>query len=264
MLRNIIVWVISIFLISCDEQSIEQTYYPNGVIKTETNYSILGRKNGMSKKYYNNGKIEHIAYFRDDTLIGQYLQYDSLGNLFLKYNFKNGKQNGENLDFYPNGKVKYRINYKDDILNGKFYEYYEDGKPHIVKIYRDGKQKYALAITPEGRIYGEYLAVKITPKEKVTYYELNKEYHLDITIEETNYENSNLGVIIGSLDEELKLVDTIEALRSKNLHVDYSFIPTKVGKQKITGRVYEIEVSLEDTIGGVRAESPFVFEYEVR
>ena len=70
---------------------ISKSYYEDGKLKSEENYKD-DKRNGISKSYYKNGKLEREA------------------------NYKDGKLEGISKSYYKNGKLEREENYKEDEL----------------------------------------------------------------------------------------------------------------------------------------------------
>ncbi len=100
---NILIVVIVLYLISCNEKQVVKEYYPNGMIKKEY-YEIHGLFEDTFKTFHPTGNLH------------------SLGIM------KKGKRNGIQKVFYENGKLRMKGVYRDDKPNGWFYYYDESQK----------------------------------------------------------------------------------------------------------------------------------------
>lgn len=78
-------------------------YYDNGKVSEEINYKD-GRRNGSYKKYGPGGKLEEDSVFKDDKLHGPATYYDDNGVIASKGVFADNKKTGK-WQYYKNGKV---------------------------------------------------------------------------------------------------------------------------------------------------------------
>ena len=84
-------------------------------------------KNGLYKIYHKNDSLWQIGFFRNDTLIGKWLDYFPNGQLKQKLYFEKGGLEDTSYSYYDSG-GKYQVNvYKKDVLNGGCRTYYENG-----------------------------------------------------------------------------------------------------------------------------------------
>lgn len=68
-------------------EDVRMTYFPSGYVKTTTQYEH-GKKNGVFKQFYENGKLQQLRTYKDDVL------------------------DGKSLEYYPNGKLKEELVYE--------------------------------------------------------------------------------------------------------------------------------------------------------
>jgi len=131
---------------------------------SECDYAY-GKRNGMFRQYYDNGKIQEESYFKDDLKNGfskwfnkngrliavyQYLNgnFDGIQKTFYEndtlqtvYFFKDNKYSGESKEFYRNGKVKVTGKYVLGEKDGPWTEYDELGKVQKVTKYKNGQEQ---------------------------------------------------------------------------------------------------------------------------
>jgi len=55
--------------------------------------------------------------------VGEWLVYDTLGNVIEKMEYLNGLLDGEYIFYYSNGNIKRKILYEDGLANGEYIEY---------------------------------------------------------------------------------------------------------------------------------------------
>lgn len=85
-------------------------------------------KDGILRKYYDNGVLQS------------------------EFVYKDGKLNGLCRTYYENGSIKSRENYKDDKLDGLSKVYYENGKIMADIFYREGKKIWETYYDEKGKI----------------------------------------------------------------------------------------------------------------
>lgn len=86
---------------------VRMTYFPNGFIKTATQYEH-GKKNGLFKQFFENGKLQLLRTYKDDVL------------------------DGKSLEYYPNGKLKEELVYEQGkVIHLRLYN--EQGKLMLSK-----------------------------------------------------------------------------------------------------------------------------------
>lgn len=91
-----------------------------------------GKKQGVWKEFYENGKIKEEKKYKDDVIDGYVKSYDKKGNLANTQKFNNGKQvkNPPELakldvykEFYDDGTMKYEGGYINGMPVGTHYHY---------------------------------------------------------------------------------------------------------------------------------------------
>ena len=141
--RILLFITICILFVACKNIEQEKTkkklysYYSNGNIKTkyECSDSI---KDGIYKKFYQNGKLWEKGYFLKGKENGLFVTYDSLGNKIKEQIFalayKNDAYNFYTEDTFDidkkesfiNSEIKYNKNGSIDSLNSFFYKTYQN------------------------------------------------------------------------------------------------------------------------------------------
>lgn len=154
------------------------TYFENGKINSVTNYKkgmskgnaqfIGGHLNGLSKGYYDNGKLMFAVNYDMGELDGVSKEYNVKGVLIskvfykhgqfhgksIKYfedskkpwmyeEYKNGNKHGRTVEYYPNNKIKSYEEFKGGELHGTVINYYENGNESSRMFYAGG--------VPEGK-----------------------------------------------------------------------------------------------------------------
>lgn len=137
-------------------------YPPEQII--EEGYYVDGRKDGIWKKYYSGGKLEHQLTFKNNKLhgkaifyykngkvkeegiwkknrwVGEYKYYYKNGNLRneWKYN-ETGKRTGVQRYYHENGKLKIEGAWENGKESGAIVEFYEDGSVKSERFFAGGK-----------------------------------------------------------------------------------------------------------------------------
>ena len=197
-----------------DDTLITAVYkYKNGflVFSEKINrYDKNGRKHGVWKEFYPDGKIKREMYYIHGQLNGLYKEYSPSGELVKAIIYKYGqpepqkklatKEIKQKQFFYSSGRIKHSGFYKhDSIPVGVHKEYDESGNITVVKIYDDnghltGEGKF----DKRGRKTGEwteyYTSGEIKAKGK---YKKGKRtgkwifYYKDGNVEQTGYYYKN-------------------------------------------------------------------------
>jgi antitoxin component YwqK of YwqJK toxin-antitoxin module len=106
-----------------DQQCTRTYYYSNHNRREEYEYvndcnDKESMKNGLYKKWYNDGTLMKFCYYSYDLLHGFYEEYYSNGLSSIQSNFIYGSQNGKRTEWYSTGKLKSTCYYKNGKLNG--------------------------------------------------------------------------------------------------------------------------------------------------
>lgn len=108
-------------------------YYPSGAIRIE---SI---KDGMTKFYYENGKLEAVYFMRGGDFNGKYENYYENGKVMQTGQYEYGKAVGKFITYYENGALQSEQVYKNDTIISE-RRYRENGKLWFDDVqYQDGK-----------------------------------------------------------------------------------------------------------------------------
>ena len=99
-------------------------FYASYTVCTDKNYKPY---TGISKSYYEDGKLKSEENYKDGQLDGISKRYYENGKLRFEYNYKDDKRNGISKSYYKNGKLKSEENYKDGELVS-IKSYYRNGK----------------------------------------------------------------------------------------------------------------------------------------
>jgi len=130
---------------------LEEYFHPNGNIGVKGYYNN-GKKDSLWQWWYENGKQEEVAHFKNGFYInrrthwrengtllrievlsnpcntecccdGYIFDFDESGHVKYRTPIKNKIKHGLKLTYYPNGKIKKELRYKNDLLDGFSTEY---------------------------------------------------------------------------------------------------------------------------------------------
>jgi len=175
---------------------IRKEYYPNGAIKYEGLYDVIGKPNGSCKYFEENGEIEKVEIYLHGMLLakgkidekerrqGYWEEYYTDGSIKSKGKYIDGKKIDEWIYFFENGKLQQKGTYlKEEKPTGLWIWYYDNGNILREESFRKGLEDGMLQeLTQEGKIItkGEYIDGQ---KDGFWFYEMGDH------IEEGNYLN---------------------------------------------------------------------------
>ncbi len=114
---------------SCTKKKdVIKEYYLNGIIKSETEVKD-GLRNGISKTYDEQGRLQSTAEFVNDSLEGWMITYNpNDGKISAKAFYRDDKQNGPVTLYYVGGQLYREEKYVDGRLDSIVKTYWIDGK----------------------------------------------------------------------------------------------------------------------------------------
>jgi antitoxin component YwqK of YwqJK toxin-antitoxin module len=232
-------------LISCSKNKKEIEYYTNGKVKYEIDL-IDGIRHGEMISYYEDGSVKGRSNFKNGLLSGIARGYDSLtGHQLTEYNYVSNKRNGKFREFYLDGSIKLVGFFKEGAPDSLGYEYYPDGKVHKIYYYDRGKLFYYKALQPNGDFYDSILPISIT---ELVSNDLGDSIAYRLKLNFSIYDSVRVGAIIGNLNSENRLVDTLRIIGSSDLETIYP-IPIEDRDKGFSGIFYEVNMP-EDIIMG--------------
>ena len=90
---------------------------------------IDGVKDGLYRRWYENGQVEVERNFKDGKQNGYYRRWYGNDQLKVEGIYKNGKQEGIYREWHENGQIFVESNYKDGIwISSKYWD--ENGKEY--------------------------------------------------------------------------------------------------------------------------------------
>jgi antitoxin component YwqK of YwqJK toxin-antitoxin module len=175
---------------------IRKEYYPNGNIKKEGIYDVIGKENGIFKYYDENGIIESAEIYLHGVLLargiidemgkrqGYWEEYYKNGNIKSRGKYKDGKRIEEWEYYFVNKKLKQKGSFlEQEKATGLWVWYYENGNILRKEYFRKGLEDGMLnEYTKEGKIIteGEFIDGE---KDGLWFYEMGDH------IEKGNYLN---------------------------------------------------------------------------
>lgn len=132
------------------QQIIAITQYQKGFIAREERINrrdAAGLKQGMWKTFYPDGMLKTEVNYTDDKMNGYYKEYSTKGSLLNTTKYLNGvvQQNPPELakldvrtTYYDNGSVKFTATYKDGVAEGIQREFSPEGKVIGAKVFSEG------------------------------------------------------------------------------------------------------------------------------
>ncbi|MBE0654558.1 MAG: toxin-antitoxin system YwqK family antitoxin [Bacteroidales bacterium] len=97
-----------------------------------------GQKDGVTKKFYDNGSIAEITGWKNGMQHGTWIQYYENGALRLKSFFENGRQNGPFESYTADGKPFISGNYLNDKMHGTWIYHSSEENPEMRVEYKSG------------------------------------------------------------------------------------------------------------------------------
>jgi len=174
-MKHIFLSLFIIFLFtSCKKTEIE--YYKNGNLKSVIEYrngkahglttyyddyyntpslEIMmkkGKRNGKMTRYFFNGNIEVIAYYKDDIQQGIYQEFDLKGNPLIECYYVDGKKTGNYTTYHEKGMIAEKGAFKDDLFDGK-WEYFDERGFPVGEGKFDNGNGYLIGYDQNGNLY---------------------------------------------------------------------------------------------------------------
>lgn len=100
-----------------------------------------GKRDGVKKIFYKDGKIHLIAVFKNNLLNGTLIGWNENGQKLIQIQYLNDKENGEMREWYSNSRLKTRGYYSHGVKNGKFTKWDIEGKIIDEAYYINGRKR---------------------------------------------------------------------------------------------------------------------------
>ena len=115
--------------------------FQNGTqfLTEEVNYKE-GKKHGLYKRNYTNGKVQEESNYKNGERDGKATWYFETGEKTAEYSYKNGAIDGEVASYYKNGKVSEFGLYSKGQQTGTWKEFYENGAMKAEGKYANGQK----------------------------------------------------------------------------------------------------------------------------
>jgi antitoxin component YwqK of YwqJK toxin-antitoxin module len=106
------------------------TYYIDKK-KKELILFFEGKKNGLSQKWYSNGKLQKESFYKNNKLEGEGKSWWEDGKLASESFYINGVGNGVQKEWHPNGKMSKLTTLKNGVEEGIQQAWLENGKVYV-------------------------------------------------------------------------------------------------------------------------------------
>ncbi len=228
-MKKLIIYLffIAICFLSCNRNKEKTTYYyyDDGNIKERYVYENKKeydlKKNYQCTSYYHNGNIKEKFVFKDGEVDGIYYRYFETGELWKTIRLENGVKHGLEKTYNEEGVLMRELLYIDDEKvawrNFTFFEtidslygyqvfHFVDGIGEIEGMYFIDENGEML----KNHIHSEYYSI-ISKKDTI---KKGAKYHFDLEIAVNGGEHTIVEVLIGELDKEGNLIDTVSVFKS--------------------------------------------------
>jgi len=257
--RIIVACVLFIFFQSCEDGNYETSYFSDG--KIHMKYEITnGKRNGKCTEYYqNNGEIASTTNWLNDTLNGIAAYYYETGELRESCFWIKGELQGSFRRYYKNGEIEMSGNYYKGKHLGDVRFYKQDGKLETIR-------KYVLL--EDNEIYLNevifFMENGDTNYAKSNFFEIRTKrdtillgdyFNAQIILKAPYFRNSEMFVYV-DIENDSSL---LRRFHSKNFKVNYEYLPSDTGLNKLTG-VIEEYIILGDTVAKGKARYMY-FDY---
>jgi len=116
-------------------------YFENGKLEISCDYK-MGVIEGIKKRYSEKGYLEALETYKNGKMDGTYIVYHPDGSVKLKQIFIDDLLQGLSISYFQNGKMKEKVTIKDGFENGVFEEYYPSGVLHWKGNYLNGENEH--------------------------------------------------------------------------------------------------------------------------
>jgi hypothetical protein len=104
-MKNILIFLLAIIFLSCNNKKFYKDFYENGNVKLKIEIDENEIKNGKFFEYYNDGELKAIGKYINGNVEDSAFIYYENGKLREKGFFKNGYKNGWFFIYRENGKI---------------------------------------------------------------------------------------------------------------------------------------------------------------
>ncbi|MDH5368229.1 MAG: hypothetical protein OEW67_14695 [Cyclobacteriaceae bacterium] len=263
MKKNILVFIVVVLVLSCNSDT-ETAYYKTGEIMFEVPLKE-GKYHGMYRQYYPDGTLSGEIEYYNGKKNGTSIGYDSSGYQMNHYNYRDGITDGYFEVYFPKtSDIKIKGYYKKDKPDSLGFEYYKSKKLRSVYYYDMGQLDYLKSYDTLGVMYQSKIRAVLYPRDTLDYYPLDETHkvYIELAHRYSFGEGNRIGVIIGELDENDNLIDTLTTFGSNSgeLFFKYQAMPSKIGDNYLDGILYEIKMPEQEIIG----TTTFRYSYKVK
>ncbi len=99
----------------------------NGSHKTTIIYQENGQDTSKILSYDTSGILRRAASYKDGSMNGNYEELDTLGNVLIEGNMKNGKMDGIWRRYYPSGEIRSKFTLVEGVMHGTDSMWNKDG-----------------------------------------------------------------------------------------------------------------------------------------
>jgi hypothetical protein len=235
-------------IISCKRENEKQVVTKNEVTGVKTIIDYNDSSAIKSIVSYKDEKKEGPAYFFEENV------------LTWKANYKNDSLTGPAVLYFPSGAVKGALNYVNGNKVGEQTYYFENGQVREKQWGSAlGELEDFIRYKPDGtRDSTGTTPLFINAKESI---KLNKEHTFEIRL--GNRVSEDTYVMIGKLPNSKStfgLVDTLDVLTNDDYKFKYTFKPTKLGEDSISGKIEHLFFTKDSWKG---EEYPFTYKFTV-
>ncbi len=114
--------------------------YPESADTVLTQQYINGKRHGMWRKYYKDGRIKEQRFFKNGKKEGKLMVWWPNGRAKLIYNFRNDVYEGTNRAWNRDGLLIKEMNYEDGHEKGEQKVWYDNGKIKSNYIIKEGRR----------------------------------------------------------------------------------------------------------------------------
>lgn len=121
------------------KEGIWKKYYENGKVKHELTYKA-NKPDGYAKFYYETGIVSEEGLWRNNKWVGEYKFFFENGNLSYEWNYNDqGKRSGQQKYYHSNGKLMIEGDWQEGKESGIIKEYDNTGKLIAEKNFSNGQ-----------------------------------------------------------------------------------------------------------------------------
>lgn len=115
---------------------------------------LEGERNGLWKRFHNNGLIRSEIHYAGSVPFGDYRLYDDQGRLYEEGRWEFGMNVGQLLRYWPNGELQQQLTFDSQgVAQGQQRHYHDNGQLEMVVDLQNGEESGDLIrLDREGRV----------------------------------------------------------------------------------------------------------------